>query len=135
MLTQPKVLLVSADEAESAAIEKALHEHVILQCARTPLELFLILAHDGFDAILYTGSWSSGLQQVRQAFPDLPVLVLGRMGTDKEWADVLNAGFIDLLATPVLGGGVLPVLESAIMSFQARRWYNEVSDLMMTSIH
>ncbi len=133
MLTLPNVLLVTADDAESSTIAKLLDEHVILRCARTPLELHRFLGDGGFDAILYgqsfeTGPGSSTLQLIRHRFPDLPVIVLGRTGSEKEWAEVLEAGAIDLVASPFGGGSLLPVLENAITCFNARLWYNEMLD-------
>ena len=132
MLTQPHVLLVGTDEVEAMAIQSLLCEHATVRCARTPLELYRSM-NQRFDAILYSrsfeaGPWSSGLQQIGQAFPDLPVIVLGRAGSEKEWAEVLDAGYIDLVDSPFRAGPVLPVLENAINCYKTRRWYNELAD-------
>lgn len=79
-----------------------------------------------YDVVLcgwsFDGSTSKDvLRQVQQQYPDLPVVVFCRTGGEVEWIKVLEAGAFDLLAAPYGEPGVLPVLEQAVRSYEARQ--------------
>ena len=128
MLTYPKVLLLSSDETETSVMEKILSEHVILRSIGDLAELRNHL--DGaYDALFcgwsfQKGGWNEALKQVRKRCPDLPVVIFSRVGGEQEWVEALEAGAFDLLVAPYLKRNVLPLLEHAVASHEARRWHN-----------
>jgi DNA-binding NtrC family response regulator len=64
---------------------------------------------------------SEVLEQVQEKCPSLPVIIFCRMGSEKEWVEVLEAGGFDLLVPPYRKSTVLSVLEHAVASYEARR--------------
>lgn len=128
MNSQPRVLLVSSDEAESCVLEGILSEHVDLRSIRDIAELQTKLDDGDYDAIfcgwsLHRGTWNDVLREVRQGHPNLPVVVFCRTGGEREWVQVLEAGAFDLLSAPYLKAPVLAVMEQAVESYEARRRY------------
>jgi DNA-binding NtrC family response regulator len=128
MPTQPKVLLISSDEAESTGLEGVLREHVILTSARNLLELENNLGGSSYDAVIcgwsfQTASWRTALNRIRKQYPDLPVIIFCGAGGEREWAEVLDAGGFDLLVAPYHMRSVVPLLEHAIASYEARQFH------------
>lgn len=129
MFAQPKVLLLSSDETESNALERVLSEYVNLQNAGNLSELENMLPDGGYDAVFcgrsfQEGAWNDALEEVQQRCPDLPVIIFSQTGDEQEWSEVIEAGAFDLLVAPYLNSTVLPVLEQAVVSFEARRRHN-----------
>ncbi len=129
MLAQPKVLLLSSEEAESNAMENVLSEYVILQNARNLSELEMFLEGGIYDAVFcgrsfHQGEWNGALRKVQQRCPNLPVIVFCQTGSEREWSEVIEAGGFDLLTAPYRRNTVLPVLEHAVISYEARRLHN-----------
>ena len=129
MLAQPRVLLISSDEAESNALEEVLSEYVNLQNAGNLSEVEKMLEDDEYDAVFcgrsfHQGAWNDALEEVQQRCPDLPVIIFSRTGDEQEWSEVIEAGGFDLLVAPYLESTVLPVLEYAVESFEARHLHN-----------
>lgn len=129
MLAQPKVLLLSSEEAESNAMENVLSQYVILQNARNLSELEMFLEIGGYDAVFcgrrfHQGEWNAVLRKVQQECPNLPVIVFCESGSEREWSEVIEAGGFDLLSAPYRKNTVLPVLEHAVISHEARRLHN-----------
>lgn len=126
MQTQPKVLLISSDEAEAKALEGVLSEHVILTSTCNPLELENILDGSSYDAVFcgcsfQTANWSTALHRIRERNPDLPVIIFCGEGGEREWIEVLDAGGFDLLVPPFHKRSVVSLLEHAIATYEARQ--------------
>jgi DNA-binding NtrC family response regulator len=79
----------------------------------------------------HKGTWNDALEQVRQRSPNLPVIVFCRSGGEQEWVEVLEAGGFDLLVPPYQKDTVLPVLEHAVVSHDARRCRQVLSQMLM----
>ena len=129
MFSQPRVLLISNDEAETGYLKAILSEHVMLHSVRDLPELENHLEGGGYDAVFcgwsfQRGTWSDALRQVQQRNPSLPVVIFCRTGGEREWVEVLEAGGFDLLAAPYQKPTVLALLEQAVDSYQARRLQN-----------
>jgi DNA-binding NtrC family response regulator len=86
------------------------------------------LAQAKYDAVfcsrtLSSGSWGEALKQVRQGYPDVPVIILSHTADEKEWAEVLAAGAFDLLGLPCYERTLLSVMEHAVATREARAWH------------
>jgi DNA-binding NtrC family response regulator len=139
MLTWPTILLLSSDDTESHHWEELFREHATLRRVRNLAELQDSLQENFYDALFCgwsftSGTWSEALSQVRQQCPDLPVVIFNDTGGEKEWIRVLDAGAFDLLAAPYEKRTLLPVLEQAVSSFEARRFRNTGSYLKARAI-
>lgn len=60
------------------------------------------------------------LQRMREQYPDLPMVVLSRTGGEPQWFEVLVGGAIDLLVPPYTEHDLLPAVEYAVASYEAR---------------
>jgi DNA-binding NtrC family response regulator len=125
---QQKVLLLSTEGADSAALQQILREHVALQKVENLLELPRDLEGGNYDAVFCgwsfnKGTWKDALRQVHQRRPDLPVVIFYKSGDEQEWIEVLEAGGFDLLVPPYRQSTVLAVLEHAVASHSARRFH------------
>lgn len=120
-----RVLLLSGEETEASSLREILTRHVELANAWTLAEMVELLGGGGFDAFLCDwsfqgGTWQDALGEVQQRHPDLPTIVVRRLGGEQEWIQVLDAGAFDLVAAPYCEYAVLSVLEHAVASYQAR---------------
>lgn len=134
MRSHPKVLLLSNDETETRKLEEALLEYSILRRARTLAELQSNLEQETYDAVFcawsfHSGTWNDALGQVRQRCPDLPVVIFSETGDEREWVKVLEAGAFDLLVAPYQKHTVIPILEQAAASYEARQLHSAGSSL------
>ena len=82
MLFDPRILLLSSDEAETSVWEEILREHAILKSVKNLSELQSTLEGDSYDAMFcgwsfHQGSWQEALEQIQQRCPSLPVIVFG----------------------------------------------------------
>ena len=132
MPTYPKVLLISDDEMEASVLEGILTEHVVLRNVRDLAELQTALGKGSYDALFCGWSfrhntWSDTLKQIQQRCPDLPVIVFSRTAGEREWLQVIEAGGFDLLTAPYLMRHVLPVLQHAVVSHEARRMHHNAA--------
>ena len=128
MLEYPKALLVSY-EGETNLLHPVLNEHVILTCVRNPTELYGLLESGGYDALfcdesIDTGVWNVALAEVRQGYPDLPMIILSQRDGAQDWADALEAGAFDLLVAPHLKRAGSAVWEQAVGFHGARTTRN-----------
>lgn len=130
MRTDSTVLFVNGDPAETIVFERILGEHMVLERVQDLTELQAVLGNGNHcDAVLCgrsfrKGDWKDALRYVLQRSPDLPVIIFRRIGTEKEWVEVLGAGAFDLLAAPGVQDPILPVLEHAVASYEAIRLKN-----------
>ena len=129
MLTWPNVLLMSSDDSEARNWQEILREHATVRTVRDLDELQIHLQNDGYDAFFCawtspSATWKQALERVRQSNPDMPVIVFSGTADEREWVRVLEAGAFDLLASPLQRRTVLPVLEQAVTSYEARRFYH-----------
>ena len=132
MFTHARVLLISNDEMEASALEGILSEHVVLIRVRDFSEMQTALGKGSYDALFcgwsfHRGTWNDALKQVQRRCPDLPVIIYSRAGGAREWLEVIEAGAFDLLTAPYLKRHVLPVLEHAVVSHEARRLHNNTA--------
>jgi DNA-binding NtrC family response regulator len=130
MRSDAAVLFVNGEPAEALGFERILGEHMVLKRVQDLAELQADLP-DGnhYDAVLCgwsfrKGDWKDALGYVLQRSPDLPVIVFSRMGTEREWVEVLGAGAFDLLAAPYGERSVLAALEHAVASYEGRHLKN-----------
>ncbi len=132
MRTASTVLFVSGDPAETIAFERILGEHMVLKRVQDLAELKAVLGNGNhYDAVLCGGSfrkcdWKDALRYVLQGSPDFPLIISRRVATEREWVEVLGAGAFDLLPTPHVERSVLPLLEDAVASYEARHWKNHL---------
>ena len=132
MLTCPQILLFSNDDAEIRSFLTLFEEHAITKTVRDLEALQSNLNEDMFDAVFCGWSYSAGtwidvLARVQRSSPDLPVVIYSRTGGETERINVLRAGGFDLLVAPYQKRSVLPVLEQAVNSYKARRFYHSDS--------
>ena len=134
MLSEPKVLLLSSDDAEARRWEEMFREHATLGIARNLDELQRNLERDSYDALFcgwsfQMGTWNDALRQVQSRRPELPVVVFSGTGGEQEWVQVLESGAFDLLVAPYEKRTVMPILEQAVASCLARRFHRTGSYL------
>ena len=134
MLSEPKVLLLSSDDAEARRWEEMFREHATLGIARNLDELQRNLERDSYDALFcgwsfQMGTWNDALRQVQSRRPELPVVVFSGTGGEQEWVQVLESGAFDLLVAPYEKRTVMPILEQAVASCVARRFHRTGSYL------
>ena len=134
MVTCAKVLLISSDEMETSVLEGILSEHVALKSVRDLSELRTVLEEEdiGYDALFcgwsfHRGTWKEALKQVQQRCPNLPVIIFSHSAGEREWLEVMEAGGFDLLTGPYLKHHVLPLVEHAVVSHEARRLHNSAA--------
>jgi DNA-binding NtrC family response regulator len=127
MLREPKVLLLSDQQSEIHNLNHVLADYVTLSSVSDLEQCQQRLAATDYDALLCSwsfreGRWNAALDHVQEQYPDLPVIITHRCGGEKEWAEVLDAGAFDLLVAPFQKQTVLPVLEHAIATREARQY-------------
>ena len=119
----PEVLLL-CDVDEKAILQKVLEPHAELTCVCSPEEMFEQLERASYDALfcarsLSMGSWREVLEEVRQFYPQLPVIIVSRTADEREWLEILEAGAFDLLTPPYHQRALLYVLAHAMVSHDA----------------
>jgi len=124
MLRVPEVLLLACDADERAILQKILGLHAELTCVCTPEEMAGRLEQAKYDALfcarsLSMGSWREVLEEVRQFYPQLPVIIVSRTADEREWLEILEAGAFDLLTPPYHQRALLYVLAHAMVSHDA----------------
>lgn len=125
----PNVIFLSTDEPENAALQRILSESAMLTPVKALTGLFSVLEQDDYDAVFcgwsfHEGNWNAVLEEVQQRCPEVPVIIFCRKGGEEEWVEALEAGAFDLLAPPYQTSTVIPVLEHAVASREARRWHD-----------
>lgn len=120
-----KVLLLSSTETATSLLKDVLAKHVELRSARNLKETLELLARSDYDAFLcdwtfHDGTWRDALQEVQRRCPELPTIIMCRVGGEGEWVEVLEAGAFDLLSAPYFDYAVLAVLEHAVATHEAR---------------
>ena len=128
MVSVPRVLLFVCDASQKAILQQTLAHHAELVWADNLQEMTQQLERARYDALfcsstLSTGSWGEALKQVRQFYPDVPVIILSKTSSQKEWMEVLDAGAFDLLGLPCSERTLLSVMEHAVDSCEARAWH------------
>ena len=128
MLRTPNVLLFICEKEERSFLLQLLGPHAELTWVCNVQEMSERLEQTRYDALfckhaLCKGSWREVMQQVRQRYPNLPVIVLSRTAEEKEWLEVLEAGAFDLLGPPYFERSLLSVLEHAVASREACEWH------------
>jgi DNA-binding NtrC family response regulator len=121
-----KVLLLAGmdSEEEKQNIEHALQDYALLSYVRTIAEMKLSLMEQDYSAIFcawafYQSDWDGSLKEVRESYPDVPIIVLSLSGEGAQWKQVLDTGAFDLLALPCPRRLALAVTEHAAASGEA----------------
>lgn len=132
MGTHRNILLLVSEDKETAVVRELLQEHGIVTCAGNLPELRTLLRKNSYDALFcawsfHTGTWSEVLEIVREESPEVPTIVLSRVGTEREWTAALEAGAFDLLIPPFRKHSLLAVLEQASASREARAGWRSAS--------
>ena len=127
-----RILLLSGEENNTELLRESLAQHVELEYAWTLPEMLGLLEDHDFDVVVCDksfrgGTWEDALEAVRRFHPEIPTIIVSRLGDEQEWIEVLEAGAFDLLAAPYCERAVLSVLEHAVASYQGRTYLNSAA--------
>jgi len=126
LISRPKALVLTSDHEEARSIGKALEDFALLACVATIAEMKFALEQADYDVVFcswsyYRSTWGGALNEVRQRYPDLPMIVLSRDEGAQEWDEVVEAGAFDLLALPCPEQLAVALIEQAAASHEARK--------------
>jgi DNA-binding NtrC family response regulator len=126
LLSTTKVLLLSEDQNEVYYLRESLGGYAMVMHARSLAEMASRLERTQYDVVLcgwpfYQDGWHGELKNVRERYPDLPVVVLSRADTKQKGMDVMDAAAFDLPTVPSPKPVLLPVVEHARVSHDARK--------------
>jgi DNA-binding NtrC family response regulator len=101
----PRVLVVDDDETIRDTLYELLSEEYLCQTAETAEKAFARLEADTYDVVLTDISMPglSGLEllgQVRQRFPDTPVIIISGIGDQEHAQGLIKLGAFDFLLKP-----------------------------------
>lgn len=113
----PRVLVVDDDETIRDTLYELLSEEHLCQTAETAEKAFARLEADTFDVVLTDISMPglSGLEllgQVRQRFPQTPVIIISGIGDQEHAQGLIKLGAFDFLLKPFK----LEVVEKSVKS-------------------
>jgi len=119
--------MLSSQEPSTGFLREILAKHVVLATAWDRKQLLRLFRADRYDVFLCDwdfrgGEWKEVCRDIRQQDPNLPAIVVCRLGEEQEWIEVLEAGCFDILAAPYSECSVLGVLEHAVASHEALKW-------------
>jgi DNA-binding NtrC family response regulator len=118
-------VLLLTEGKDVASLLKALPEHANVTEVSSLSHLASLLSLGDYD-VLFCGSeipggtWHDALGEVQQRACEIPVVVVARLGGEKQWVEVLGQGAFDMIAAPYQLQGILYLLEHAAASKQAR---------------
>ena len=100
-----KVLLFTSKNFDAVSGRKALRAHANVTEVGTLADLVRLLSKGGYDALfcgweIAGGTWHDALNAVQQRASELPVVVVARLGGEKQWVEVLGQGAFDMIAEP-----------------------------------
>ena len=126
MFRRPKVLLLTVNDEQAGNVQDALENHVLLTRIATIAEMKSSLGEADYDAVFcawafYQSDWDGPLREVRECYPDLPMIILSCSGEEQEWTEIIEAGAFDLLVLPTPSPLALAVIEQAVASYEARK--------------
>lgn len=113
------VLVVSSDEQIHSSLDQILRRDCRLHRARGRSDALSVVEESRpwvvlCDQTLADGDWRDLLADLQAGKSDTPpVIVSSRCADDRLWAEVLNLGGYDLLASPFTSGEVSRVVEMA----------------------
>jgi DNA-binding NtrC family response regulator len=123
MTSCKKVLLLKGKDADTVLLRKALRANAVVTEVRSLPELAQLLSRGcgDYDALfcgweIAGGTWHDALSEVRQSASTLPVVVVARLGGEKQWIEVLAQGAFDMIAAPYQVRTILYLLEHAAAS-------------------
>jgi DNA-binding NtrC family response regulator len=125
----PRVLVVDDDEVIRDTLYELLSEDYICQTAETAEKAFARLEADAYDAVLSDISMPglSGLEllgQIRQKYPDTPVIMISGMGDQELAQGLIRIGAFDFILKPFS----LEVVEKSVKrAVEYRRRLSEAS--------
>ena len=101
----PRVLVVDDDEIIRETLYELLSEEYLCQTAETAEKAFARLEADTYDVVLTDISMPglSGLEllgQVRQRFPETPVIIISGIGDQEHAQGLIKLGAFDFLLKP-----------------------------------
>lgn len=101
----PRVLVVDDDETIRDTLYELLSEEYLCQTAETAEKAFARLETDSYDVVLTDISMPglSGLEllgQVRQRFPDTPVIIISGISDEEHAQGLIKLGAFDFLLKP-----------------------------------
>ena len=125
MQARPNVLIICDDDCTYRSLETILEDCSNLTRVRDTENLEWQANRSSFDTVFCAwtfgaGSWMSILSFLRNRLPDAPVIVFNHSGGEEQWMEVLEAGGFDLLAAPYRKSNVVPLLEHAASTYEAR---------------
>jgi CheY-like chemotaxis protein len=121
----PNVLLLCNNCSQMGGLDDVLMQHAAVTSATDLSEAVAHLENSSYDAFLccwsfHLGTWQEALREAQRLRPDLPVIVFSATAGERQWASVLEAGGFDLLMPPYVPSVVLPSLEHAVATHEAR---------------
>ncbi len=125
----PRVLVVDDDEIIRDTLYELLSEDYVCQTAETAEKAFARLEADAYDAVLSDIFMPglSGLEllgQVRQKYPDTPVIMISGMGDQELAQGLIRLGAFDVILKPFS----LEVVEKSVKrAVEYRRRLSEAS--------
>jgi two-component system response regulator PilR (NtrC family) len=101
----PKILVVDDDETIRETLYELLSEEYLCQTAETAEMAFIRLEADSYDVVLTDISMPglSGLEllgQVRQRFPETPVIIISGISDQEHAQGLIKLGAFDFLLKP-----------------------------------
>jgi DNA-binding NtrC family response regulator len=101
----PRVLVVDDDDAIRDTLYELLSEEYLCQTAETAEKAFARLEADTYDVVLTDISMPglSGLEllgQVRQRYPDTPVIIMSGIGDQEHAQGLIKLGAFDFILKP-----------------------------------
>ena len=122
---RPRVVLLSGKDWYFEGLKEILNRFldVAIACNLTELESFL--GGETYAVFLCPwdfqgGTWREVCRKVQQNRPNLPIVVIRRLGEEHDWIEVLEAGCFDILCAPFSERQVLSVIEHAAASSEGR---------------
>ena len=120
-----KVLVLRGKDGDFEGLTEILSRFLNVAVANNPEELESLLARETYAAFLCPwdcpcGTWREICREVHQGHPDLPIIVVRRLGEEHDWVEILEAGCFDILCAPFSSHHVLAVIEHAAASSEGR---------------
>jgi DNA-binding NtrC family response regulator len=125
MSPSKNVLLLKSKDVDVVPLQEALQEHAKVTEVANLAHLSRLLAQGDYDVLfcgseITDGTWHDAFNEVQRRSSELPIVIVARLGGEKQWIDVLGQGAFDMVTAPYQMRTLLYLLEHAAASKQAR---------------